>query len=72
MSSSIGLGGKIRKANDNVEKARSAITWRIRNAIQRIEKIDPVLGKHLSKSIQTGIFCKYSPERSTTWIVQIP
>jgi hypothetical protein len=70
MSSSIGIGGRVRKLNDSVEKARSAITWRIRNAIHRLEKVDPILGKHLSKSIQTGIFCKYSPERATTWVDQ--
>lgn len=68
LSSSLGLKGKIRKSHDNLDKTRSAITWRIRNAIQKIEKAHPILGKHLSASIRTGIFCSYMPEKSIKWI----
>jgi len=69
LSSSLGLGGKARKVQDPVDKARSAITWRIRTAIQKIEKENPDLGKHLSLSIKTGIFCSYSPEKAINWSV---
>ena len=68
LSSSIGLKGRIRKSHDNLDKTRSAVTWRIRNAIQKIEKSHPILGKHLSASIRTGIFCSYVPETSIKWI----
>ena len=35
LSSVVGLGGKTRKSNSSVEKARSAITWRIRSSIKK-------------------------------------
>jgi hypothetical protein len=69
LASSLGLAGNTRKINDPVDKARSAITWRIRNAIQKIEKENPDLARHLSLSIKTGIFCSYSPEKPTRWAI---
>ena len=68
LSKSLGLGGKIRKTDSPVERARSAVTWRIRSAIKKIEKAHPSLGKHLSKSIDTGTFCSYSPEKEYDWV----
>ena len=68
LSSSLGLAGKTRKIDSSVEKARSAVTWRLRNAIKKINNDNPLLGKHLSNSIKTGIFCSYSPENEISWI----
>lgn len=67
LSGSLGLGGKSRKMDSPVERARAAVTWRIRSAINKINKAHPNLGKHLSKSIDTGTFCSYSPEREYQW-----
>jgi TolB-like protein/Tfp pilus assembly protein PilF len=67
LSSSLGLAGKSRKATSNVERARSAVTWRIRSAIKKIGKVHPQLGLHLSKSIETGTFCAYIPENPVAW-----
>lgn len=69
LSKSLGLAGKPRKIGSSVEKARSAVTWRVRSAIKKIEAINPQLGKHLSNSISTGTFCSYKPELNVTWIV---
>lgn len=69
LSKSLGLNGNIRKAGNPVEKARSAVTWRIRSAISKIEQAHPSLGKHLSNSVQTGTFCSYEPERDVEWII---
>jgi TolB-like protein/tetratricopeptide (TPR) repeat protein len=69
VSASLGLQGKTRKAGGNIEKARSAVTWRIRHAISKIEKEHPRLGSHLSYSIRTGTFCSYAPEQETSWNV---
>lgn len=69
LTSSLGIGGKSRKMNDPVEKVRSAVTWRVRKAIQRLEKEHPALGKHLSVSIKTGVFCAYKPEVVPHWSV---
>lgn len=67
LSNSLALNGKPRKTADSVEKARSAVTWRIRSAISKIEQEHPALGKHLSNSVHTGTFCSYEPERETQW-----
>lgn len=67
LSKSLGLKGKTRETGSTVEKARSALTWRIRNAIARIEQHHPMLGAHLSNAIKTGILCSYQPDREISW-----
>ncbi len=62
-----GLGGRSRRLGDAGERARSAVTWRIRSAIKKILAAHPRLGQHLSNSIRTGHFCVYSPETATAW-----
>lgn len=62
-----GLGGRIRQSGGAGERARTAVTWRIRHAIRKIEAAHPTLGRHLSRSIRTGAFCSYEPERPTSW-----
>lgn len=69
LSASLGLRGKVRETGNTVEKARSAVTWRIRSAISKIEKTHPPLGKHFSNSVQTGTFCSYEPETEMEWVV---
>jgi hypothetical protein len=68
LSQALNLKGKIRKTGSTVEKARSAVTWRIRSAVARIEQYHPQLGAHLSNSIKTGTLCSYKPERQVRWI----
>jgi hypothetical protein len=70
LSSSVGLNGRTRKSNDTIEKVRSAVTWRIRDSIKKIASIHPSLGKHLSNSIKTGIFCSYRPEKNISWSLE--
>ena len=65
LSQSLGLKGRVRERGNPVEKARSAVTWRIRNAIARIEQAHPELGAHLSNAIKTGTLCSYQPDRAT-------
>ncbi|PWG61908.1 hypothetical protein [Sediminicurvatus halobius] len=67
LSNALGLGGRDRRLGDLAERARSAVTWRIRHAIRRIEKAHPTLGRHLSNSVRTGLFSCYRPERRVTW-----
>lgn len=67
LSSALGLGGKTRKAGDPLDKVRSAVTWRIRSAIRKISRENPALGKHLSVSVRTGLFCSYNPDRPIRW-----
>ena len=45
LSKSLGLNGKSRKIDSPVERARSAVTWRIRSAIKKIEKSTSTIRK---------------------------
>ena len=67
LKSAYGLGGRARRAGDHAERARSAVTWRIRSAIARIDAVHPALGRHLRNSIRTGTFCAYTPEQRVDW-----
>jgi hypothetical protein len=68
LSQSLGIRGKVGESGNPVEKARSAVTWRIRSAIARIESYHPQVGAHLSNAIKTGSFCSYQPDRELTWL----
>jgi hypothetical protein len=70
LSNSMGLNGRTRKSDDPIEKIRSAVTWRIRNSIKKIASIHPSLGKHLSNSVKTGLFCSYRPEKNISWALE--
>ena len=65
----VGLVGRDRRFSSNTERARSAVTKRIRETIKRIAKIIPPLGQHLAARIKTGYFCSYNPhpDRLVAW-----
>lgn len=67
LSGSLGLAGKPREIGSSVEKARSAVTLRIRSTIKKLDKDHPALARHLANSIQTGTFCSYRPEQQVDW-----
>ncbi|MFN3215837.1 MAG: ATP-binding protein [Acidimicrobiales bacterium] len=68
-----GLGGRLRtNANDPGERARKAVSARIRDAIRRIDAVAPMLACHLDRSLHTGFQCSYAPpadEPSIIWTV---
>ena len=43
------------------ERARKAVTARIRDAIRRIGAAHPDLGAHLDRTVRTGTTCRYDP-----------
>jgi hypothetical protein len=67
LSSALGLGGRSRKLGSAAERARSAVTWRIRSAIRKIISVHPRLGRHLENTVRTGVFCVYRPETTLDW-----
>jgi hypothetical protein len=69
LSAAVGLGGRDRTSLDPAERARKAVTGRIREAISRIESAHAELGHHLRRSVRTGIFCVYDPPAPTTWVL---
>lgn len=50
-----------------VERARKAVSARLRDTIHRIEAALPELGAHLDRSIVTGNYCRYQPTEPLTW-----
>jgi len=71
LSAAVGLGGRDRKAASDAERARLAVTKRIRAALERIRQANPVLAHHLTGAITTGYFCSYAPKADTksTWLL---
>jgi TolB-like protein/tetratricopeptide (TPR) repeat protein len=67
LSKSLGLGRRTRSLDADSDRARAAVTWRIRNAIRKIESVHPSLANHFSHAIRTGAFCSYNPEKDTLW-----
>ncbi len=70
-----GLGGRIRSnPNDPAERARKAVSGRIRDAIGRLAEITPGLAAHLDRSIRTGLRCSYSPsshDKQMQWKIEM-
>ena len=67
LTAALGLGGRARTSGGSAERARSAVTQRIRATIRRIDAVHPRLGRHLRASIRTGTFCSYIPEEPVRW-----
>ncbi|MFG1655413.1 AAA family ATPase [Micromonospora chersina] len=62
-----GLAGRSRRLGDQAERARKAVTARIRDTLRRIDERHPVLGAHLRESVTTGGTCRYLPAEPVPW-----
>ncbi|GAA2835769.1 AAA family ATPase [Kitasatospora sp. CM 4170] len=67
LSAAYGLGGRPRRTGSAAERARTAVTARIRAAIDRIARTHPPLGRHLANAVRTGTLCVYEPEQPVHW-----
>jgi hypothetical protein len=67
LSAAYGLGGRGRRLGDASERARKAVTARIRDSLSRIDRRHPTLAQHLRQSIHTGTVCSYQPPEPTRW-----
>ena len=67
LASALGLGGRSRQGAGSAERARSAVTQRVRSTIRRLATEHPELGRHLEASITTGTYCSYRPEHPVAW-----
>ncbi|MEW6471248.1 MAG: AAA family ATPase [Actinomycetota bacterium] len=67
LAAALGLGGRPRATGDPAERARKAVTQRIRNSLKRLAAVHPELAAHLDRAIRTGRFCSYRPERPVKW-----
>jgi AAA ATPase domain len=60
-------GGGVRPiAATAAERARKAVSARVRDAIQRLGQALPELGAHLDRTIRTGTTCAYEPGRDSS------
>ena len=65
-----GLGGRAREfANHPAERARKAVTARIRDAVRRVGEAHPELGAHLDRELVTGVRCRY--RGAERWEVEV-
>jgi hypothetical protein len=58
---STGKGGRMRRAESAVDRARSAVQRRIKDALDRITEQDPSLGAWLRRAVHTGNHCSFRP-----------
>src|SRR5258706_11667332 len=61
MARAVGLNGRDRKAASPVEHMRVNVQRRLRDAIARVTAQDEAIGRHLEKTVRTGVFCSYVP-----------
>lgn len=67
ITAAAGLGGRPRRLGDDAERARKAVTARIRDAIEQILRAHPPLGLHLRATVHTGTYCAYRPPGDLHW-----
>jgi predicted ATPase len=67
LAAAAGLAGRSRRTGASAERARSAVGWRIRAALKRIEQSHPALGRHLARSVRIGTWCVYDPSEPVGW-----
>lgn len=69
LAAAVGLGGRNRKIGSEAERARCAVTKRIKDSINKIGEAIPSLRRHLAARVHTGYFCFYNPnpEHPVAW-----
>lgn len=67
LAGALGLGGRARYAGDPADRARKAVTMRIRAAISAVAAQDDSLARHLRNAVRTGRLCVYEPEEPVSW-----
>jgi predicted ATPase len=70
LTAALGRGGATRRASDSAERARSAVTHRVRAALRALDQTHQPLAHHLRRSIVTGTYCSYQPEQAVAWEVR--
>lgn len=62
LARAVGLGGRLRRASSDAERARLSVTRALRRAIEMIAGHDPALGSDLGRGVRTGGVCRYEPD----------
>jgi tetratricopeptide (TPR) repeat protein len=61
LAAAVGFAGRRRGSGSDIERARSAVTKRVRETIRRIADGNPELARHLNTTVKTGYICAYQP-----------
>src|SRR5262249_33539663 len=64
-------GGRPRRAGGTADRARSAVTQRIKDAVARIAREPPEAGRPLQRAVRTGTACVYEPDGPVRWTVEL-
>ena len=63
-----GVAGRPRRLGTTAtERARSAVTQRVRDALRHLDAAAPALAAHLRGAVHTGTYCSYGPDEPITW-----
>lgn len=62
-----GFNGRTRRASDDADKIRRAVTQAIGRAVGWIRADLPTAAAHLDNAIKTGLFVSYEPEQEVGW-----
>lgn len=55
--------------DDPTDRARRLVVLRVRSALDSVDVALPALGRHLRRTLRTGTFCLYEPDRPERWSV---
>jgi pimeloyl-ACP methyl ester carboxylesterase len=70
LRAAVGLGGRKRALDATSERARKAVSARLRACIRKIAEALPKAGVHLGKRVITGVYCSYEPAERMRWVVR--
>jgi hypothetical protein len=70
LSAALGLGGRSRRLGDDADRARKAVTMRLRDVVARLDEPLPALARHLRATLRTGRECCYDPPEPVSWRVR--
>jgi hypothetical protein len=62
LSAATGLGGRPRTVGSGAERARVTVRKAITTALDAIHTADPVVARHLTTYVRTGLRCCYEPD----------
>ena len=52
-----------------VEKARKAVTNRIRATLLQLDELDDQIARHFRRAVHSGTICRYEPEPNHRWVL---
>ncbi|MDR7252590.1 hypothetical protein J2X46_001566 [Nocardioides sp. BE266] len=62
LGSVTGLGGRARTSGGSDERARVTVRKAVAAALEAIHAVDPVVARHLTAHVHTGLWCRYDPD----------